>query len=345
MNNSGNLTSALTRTAITSLWALNNLTRRREVVFLTGSPRSGTTWMLEGFEQALYCRRNWEPVNMHFVSRALTESNPLLVHARPDGATIAADGDLRRLVSDALAGRVPLDPKLGVPPGDEGHLAKAARVARARPVVVKFVQMQRAVPWLAQVSEIRGCVLLRNPLAVVASQIRHPKSSGVGIDPNWTEEIITAAHPIVNPADRQHPIVDRLLGRSLSVVERLAVTACLDLLAAIGDAESRQRFTYVLYEHLVVTPDGFADVIRRLDLSTQPSAPAVAPDAPSFMAGSGANVRKGSDPRVNWAGRMSTQQVDEVLAVMAAFGIDFYGSGPEPDVGALGRWQFANLVG
>lgn len=344
MNDSGSLRPALTRAGVTLLWQLNALTQRPEVVFLTGSPRSGTTWVLEGFERALFCRRNWEPVSTHFVARAHEEGNPLLVHARPDGAEIAADGDLHLLVGDALAGRVPRDPRLGIPPGDEGRLAKAARVTRARPVVVKFVQMQRAVPWLAQQPDIRGCVLLRNPLAVVASQIRHATSSGSGLDPNWTEEIITRAHPILNPADRQHPVVQRFLEGPLSVVERLAVTACLDLLAAIDDATARQRFTYVLYEHLVVAPESFADVIRRLDLVTQPTAPAVAPDAPSFMAGSGANVRKGRDPRINWEGRMSTEQVDEVLAVMAAFGIDYYGSGPEPDVEALGRRQFANLV-
>lgn len=344
MNKSGSVWFALTRTAITSLWTLNNLTQRTEVFCLTGSPRSGTTWMLEGFERALYCRRNWEPVNTHFMSRAIEQGNPLLVHARPDGATIEAEGDLRRVVSDALAGRVPADPRLGVPPHDESRLAKAARVARARLVVVKFVQMQRAVPWLAQLSQIRGCVLLRNPLAVVASQIRHAKSSGAGIDPNWTAEIITAAHPILNPADRQHPVVGELLSRSLSVVERLAITACLDLLAAIGDAASRRRFTYVLYEHLVVAPESFADVIGRLNMSARPTAPAIAPNAPSFMAGLDANVRAGRDPRVNWGGRLSTQQVDEVLAVMEAFGIDFYGAKPEPDVGALGRRQFANLI-
>jgi hypothetical protein len=344
INDAGSPRPALTRAAVSLLWHLNALTQRPEVVFLTGSPRSGTTWVLESFERALYCRRNWEPVSTHFVARALERGDPLLVHARPDNATLAADSDLRWLVSDAIAGRVPRDPRLGVPPSDEGRLAKAARVARARPVIVKFVQMQRAVPWLAQQPDIRGCVLLRNPLAVVASQIRHATSSGAGIDPNWTEEIITRVHPILNPADLQHPVVKSFLGRPLSVVERLAVTACLDLLAAIDNATSRQRFVYVLYEHLVLAPEIFADVIRRLDLSTQTIAPAVAPDAPSFMAGSEANVRKGRDPRVNWERRMSPQQIEEVLAIMAAFGIEFYGLGPEPGIEALGRRQFASLV-
>lgn len=308
--------------------------RRRPPVYVSGAPRSGTTWLLETLEDLLPARRHWEPI------RGLQESlRP--AHARYGGISpaFATDDDLpllRRFLIDALADTPPAAPHRMHAP-KLGRLGSLVRLATAEVSILKFTEAQRLLPWIVRTCPNPGVVLLRNPLAVVASvpgMERWP--AGANAEP------VTLAFDDGTLA--QFPELAEVQGTTVSRIEEVAWWIVLDTLAPLRDGRCRDDLAFVAYEALVrdeglffAVADalGCGDLIRRRSVPRRPSDTTIADS----------NVVRGGDPTQSWRHRLQPWEIATVARVMARLGIDFYDSDGGYHPHALARRGLARHLG
>lgn len=291
------------------MWPRRRDGRELPVVFIAGTPRSGTSWLLETVERMTKVRRHWEPLKVWLDQRGEATNGP-------DGSRPLLGGD----DEGGEVGRFLLNLLEGAPPQtlwqmiDEwaGLLSSIGRARRADATVVKFTVAQRCLPWISRHSPARGLVVLRHPLSLASSMYRNA-------------EVQDAPQPW--RADdgllRRLPVLARYHGRSLDRLSRLALSACIDL-SCSTDIGSEGRVMIAPYEWLV----GDAEITGRaiahlgLELTAQLSTAELA--QPSMTTKAYSNINVGGDPRDNWKRVLTADQIHAVLTIMADLGIDYY---------------------
>ena len=158
--------------------------------------------------------------------------------------------------------------------------------------------------------------------------------------------MIRVVHPIVSREDCQHfPFLRSLTRSELSEAERLAITACLDLVAALSSASYCTRYIYVFYEDLVEDPCGFDRVLEYICPASTHHFAQDETSAPSSTTGYGSNVLlEHADPRLSWRSRLSTDQTEQILTIMERFGIGFYSTAPSVATDTLGKYNSENIL-
>lgn len=278
-----------------------------------GSPRSGTTWLMN----VLCCLPGaapiFEPLNRRQdrrLARILDDEFP----------RIAPDEDrpaLEALLRDVYRGH---------------HLtrwssayASVPALLRADRFVVKLIRAMRAAGWLCtRFPQNRGVLLLRHPCAVVSSMLRSP-----GIWNDWRPEEIRL--PIRQTLG---PEADRVLARLASRAELLAAAWCADALAALRETSARQVLV-VTYEDLVREPeDTLGRIFGHLE-EPVPEAALAALRRASATANPEAAIRRGGDPLRSWRSALAAREIDAILGVTYDLGIRVYDDSGMPDGAAL----------
>lgn len=284
----------------------------RTVVVL-GSPRSGTTWLMNILCQLPGSAPIFEPLNRRQDRRLaaiLADEFPRLA---PDASLPA----LAELLREVYAGR---------------HLtrwssayATLPSLLRADRFVVKLIRAMRAAGWLcAQFPKNRVVLVIRHPCAVVDSLRR-----SLGIWNDWSREQITR-----EVARTLGPAAGAVLSRLASRDELLAAWWCAEQLAALRETPRRQVLA-VSYEELVRRPEELLPrVFAHLGETLPPEALAEARRA-SETANPEAAIRRGTDPLESWRRRLSHHEIAAILGVTQALGIRFYDDAPMPDLVAL----------
>ena len=220
-------------------------------------------------------------------------------------------------------------------------ISNLKRILVARNSIIKFVFAQRALSWIANNSDTKGCVIIRHPASVVASQISHPfrVDGNYQQHPEWTLEVIESTHPIYTDKDLLlFPGLKSVLQLELSPAGRLAVTACLDLLHSIGNAKVREKFAFVTYESLKDSPQNFVELARYLDLpvKTQPNLKMLRARSRTTSEYS-TNVPKGLE-------RLSPQDIDQIQQIMDELNINLYNKDMTVNHDSILQLQFSKLI-
>ncbi|MDP1986323.1 hypothetical protein [Phenylobacterium sp.] len=298
--------------------------------------------MLEHMTDA---RRHWEPINYYLYDLDYDRVDDAMGWMRPNSEHLDGGGPMAAEIRRVLAGGAPRRPVMARV-RSLGSRRSLQRIASAPATLIKFVFLQRALDWVARETVNEGVVLLRNPLAVVASQLNHPfTQEGVAKQhPQWTDEVIAKAHPIVSPADLSTwPHLANLLKRELSREERIAVTACLDIAVPLASEHARSRFAFASYEGLVASPESFGRLAASVGLKVR-RLPRDVVDKPSRTTAGDSNVLSERDPRLSWKSRLSEEATDQVLAIMRGFDLHMYSTSPDIDLSALKSFGLRRLI-
>lgn len=269
-------------------------------VLLTGSPRSGTTWM----GQVLSASREHclIPEPLHLKMPGLREAGfSWRVYVDPDsewpeGAAVFEDLFRGKGITVKLLYR------------------NGRKVASCRGLVIKAVRANRLLPWLARRFALQGMILLiRHPCAVVSSQMAHAQ---MGL---WDR---------VQDFDREY--LERRLPHLLPFAARLkteeefrALTWSLDQHAPLAASDSA-GWTRVSYEVLVA--EGGAELRRlcsALGMRVSPEAVTMlAENSWQAQGFSADHTRASVEERLGvWKRRLDGDQVARILAVVEACGI------------------------
>lgn len=143
--------------------------REHETILLTGSPRSGTTWV--GSLLSAEPERAMITEPLHLGLRGARDAGfDWRTHRHPGDAWSEGERLLRRLFQGRGFGRAVL--------GDNDW----ATLIRYRKLLVKSVRATRLLPWIATHFRLGGIVyLVRHPCAVVASQMANPAFPSYGV--------------------------------------------------------------------------------------------------------------------------------------------------------------------
>lgn len=283
-----------------------------DTVVVAGSPRSGTTWVADSLAQVSHRALINEPLFIRRIPRA----RKVLGSWRPYVPRNTDDAPLTAFMTDVLTGQV------GALNLQGDRLRVLPRELPRRKLVVKFVRANRMLGWLDESFQVRMIVfLLRHPCAVVSSQMEMGRAEGSA----W------AAKAAPSP-ERLHAAIggtlpDELVSRYETAISQvrsgagvLASTWAWDNLLPLL-LEQPSRWRVLPYESMVNDPGQSMMNIAAAVGETFDDLAVRSLPSPASLGKFSANL--------------SVEEVDEILAVVHAFGFDFYSDSPLPDMTRL----------
>lgn len=290
-------------------------------VAITGAPRSGTTWLLEMIERATGARRIWEP--FYIKPSSSSRASNFGLGWRPYLSPDSSEGQLQAFLGEIFSGKADsLGAELGL--SAHGRIRFAARMMLASATVVKFVRLQRLLPWMTRRFNVPVVLLVRHPLAVVASQINHPA---------WKDgapEHPILCHEIRNNYPELSPFVDQLD----TLEERLAATWAFDYFIPFSYYEQLDGVMIVTYTDMVDSAKTVLEaVLEFLGLLDNPAVRRGVLEEPSATTRDDSNVAMGENPLATWRERLDRAKVDRIQRVADRFGLNPYDEDFRP------RWE------
>lgn len=289
-------------------------------IVVSGSPRSGTTWLAELFTSAPGAEILWEPLHLR--------NQPDLKRLGFNWRTIIRPErnwpEAKKVFNDILTGRR-LNWHTASVCGIKGALGRKFWI-------VKFVRANGLLEWMADTFPIKTpCVIIRHPCAVVSSQM-HRRT----LHKTVTEKVALAklrsgdSDGVTSKFLELYPKFAPVLERVKTWEELLASSWCMDTYHIVSVSKN-PPWVLVPYEKLVTSGEPVLksllsfyglpqskDLIRNL---VRPSSTVVG----------GSNVAKGVNPLIGWRSKLDKAQVKRILSVVRDFGFNFYNHKSEPD--------------
>ena len=292
--------------------------RLEDTFFLTGTPRSGTTWIYEIFSALLNSSFGiWEPINPRNYRILKRFDEPLRPYLNPADQ----DKSLYDFFEALLKGQLYQTSTM-----EDFNLKRFFQIAGSSdPLIIKSVRGNRMLPWLLENFKLNNtCLLLRHPCAVISSQLTHGSWEYVKHPKNLK-------HPkIVNEMLDELPGVRKILRTELQPEEKLAITWGFDYYIPLKYMHSSNQFLF--YEH----------VVRNGRQTLIPFCESLGVDYKNVHFDSLLNKRSMTakkdehgitkDPLSKWKTRLSEEQTERILNVVRSFGLGFYDIQAEPDM-------------
>jgi len=302
----------------------------KDTIVVAGSPRSGTTWLLELLRT---------PPGRKALSEPLMYEEARHEHGFSWRTYLEPDAEAptqRAYLQTILTGQ------LGISPAwyfeADSRPAQLVEHATRDRLVVKFCRLNRMLHWFCRQFDVRGPVfIVRHPCAVVASMLRHEAWDDEDMRGRSQSEHALHGDTLPDPLrDVFGPVLDRIETR----VEVLATMWCLDhYVPLVHHATDTYPWVLVPYERMVtqgreelrrVTEalgvDMTADMRNRLDEPSNSVKDQLHQEAERQLS--------------KWRRRLSDRQVGEVLSIVREVGLDAaYSRDLEPNYDWLNKRQ------
>jgi hypothetical protein len=203
-------------------------------------------------------------------------------------------------------------------------------------LVVKFVRFNRLLPWVVKRFQLRNIILIiRHPCAVISSQL---KTGFCGYHPDYPPytDIFPKRKNIIEEAseiDGLNPRMINKLKKIKSQEEILAASWCLDNYVPLSCSKP-YPWVVLSYENFI--RDGEKEII---DLFNEIGEKNISLSAfrhlkiPSRLIQKDEyNIVTDVDKQLSkWKKSLSDKQIERILDIVNAFGLDFYSENLEPD--------------
>jgi len=277
---------------------------------ITGAPRAGTTWLAELVNTIPGSSILFEPLHLGHVPEARKagfkwETIVERGSSWPEGEKFLREVFLGRVRNSWTMSHVSLK-----------------QAYRTKLWIVKFVRANMMLDWLAHTFPIRPpALIIRHPCASIASYLQK----------GW-------ARPVGPPSDHEffriHPHLRGVCDGLETVEEFIAVAWCMEYYMALL-VPPPLPFHLVCYERLVRSGvEELSKLFAAWDLPL-PEEAKKRLYKPSMTTAAFSQVSKGKDPLAGWQRYFGPEQSQRILAVVKAFGLDFYNENPEPDYDRL----------
>jgi hypothetical protein len=273
-----------------------------ESIVVSGTPRSGTSWTAEVIAGATKRPTIWEPLNPHKLPEWRERHGLTFRPYRP------ADADDPAFVRDLgrLLGGTDLRPSFV-----KTDMPTMGAFLTHKRVVVKLITGNLLLPFLVRNFPTTSFLaLLRDPFAVVASQLRHKG--------NWKTAtgIAKAYEPFLDDRREFRP---RLEPRTTEEV--LATHWCIEHAYLERELVEGSTVQIVRYENLYRNPkEGFPAMFRHFGEEW-------GPDSERFLQREDSvakSVDPGADLATHYRSFLSDEQVQRIAAVLDTYGWPFY---------------------
>ena len=279
-------------------------TRNKNPFLISGSPRSGTTWLAEIIVASERSRLIWEPLqdgNPTIATYPFKSKRPFLSKIKSEYNEF--DPFFKKLLDGRNLNSHTL--RLKVNPN---NLYKAFTNSR---LLIKFVRGNGVVSYLQNRFNLpKPVVILRHPCAVVASQLR------MGV---WD------THPHVDPdLIKEYPKFNFLLKEIESLEERLALTWAGDVLSALYNSDNLQ---IVFYEDLVLNgEEELKKIFREWGYSSVPSGSLKKLNLQSSTSKTWSSKEDGIKKIQAWSKFLNEEKQERIFTILKKLDIQLYNS-------------------
>jgi len=304
-----------------------------DTILLAGSPRSGTTWLMELLETMPSYRPLFEPLNPNwfpesfkigFQSRTYLPTNS----DWPDG-----EDYLRRTFTGGVF-------SLQSRYSSMSDLKAFIQSMGANKLIIKYVRLNRLLPWVAKRFQLKKTFfIIRHPCAVVCSQLKTGFTAYHSITPPYID-IIPNLETILDELSKinglDHDLLDKL--RIIRTPEEILATIwCLDNYVPLSTSRP-YPWTTIIYEKLV--KDGEKEISRifgEIGENDIPKSAIANLKIPSRLTQKSElkAIRYADEQLSKWKKYLSKKQIDRILGIVSDFGLDFYTNDVEPDYSRL----------
>ncbi|MBE2199755.1 MAG: sulfotransferase [Anaerolinea sp.] len=275
-------------------------------ILVAGAARSGTTWLAEIIASQIPCRIMFEPFHPYKV-KAFSAFD-YFHYQRPstDNAQLYAYCDA------VFRGRI-----------RHPWIDREAATLRPDYRLIKEIRANLFLKWIQQrFPQPPLLFILRHPCAVVLSRLQLQWATDSDIDsflrqPNLMEDFLSDKMDIITQAS--------------SDAAKHALIWCISNIVPLqqfapGDLQ------IVLYEQLVAQPDTIIpSIFQKIGITDYQDSVYQAAQKPSATSKKHSAVVTGNDQLAQWQNKLSATQIDDVLTVVAAFGLDaIYDDSPRP---------------
>ena len=296
----------------------------KDTVLLAGSPRSGTTWLMELFESLPEYTYLFEPLQPQWFPNAVNAGFQGRMYVPKEKNWDEGQKYLEKIFSGKLVSRLP--------PYD--NINSIMHRLLYKKLIVKSVRITRILPWLLHHIKIRDAFfIVRHPCAVVSSQIKTGFTGYSHIIPPFNNRNPTI-NEIVSEAKKIDFIHDKTLNKlkKLNKIEEvLAVTWCIDNMIPLN--EKKPKWSTIFYEKLVLEGEAeLKSLFNRIGEENAYKTAVTKLKEPSVVTyGNDRKLIKSTDMQLSkWKKSLSEKQIDRILNVLSIFDFNLYSEEIEP---------------
>lgn len=284
---------------------INPDTALSKSILVTGAARSGTTWLGDLIAAQLPSRIMFEPFNPHLVKEY--RQFQYFQYMRPEEENQALYDYSRSIFTGEIRNRW-IDHK------NEQFLPRYR--------VIKEIRANLILKWLqTRFPEVPILFLIRHPCAVVLSRMELQWATDSDIDPFLAQRNLVEDH-----LSQYHELIQN----ATSDEEKHAIIWCVSNLVPLRQFEHNE-LNLIYYENLCVHADReLPRVFEMIGQQYQPSARQRI-DRPSMTTREASAIVRGTDKITRWQNILNASQVDRILGVVRAFGLNhLYGESSLP---------------
>lgn len=317
----------------------------KDTIILTGSPRSGTTLLMEILGVIPRYTSLFEPLNPVY----FPESTKVGFQSRTyyPFKTDWSEGEkyLRKIFSGDL-----MYDSSWLQKGDYSKQnfnsiifsyidqlkpEKLMHQLLGKKLIIKFVRLNRLLPWVAERFQLRSMILvIRHPCSVIASRFKPGLQLPAGLSPNIKP--FPTPKEIFNEALKIEGLDINLLNKLKKIKtldEILAASWCLDTYVPLSYPKP-YPWIVVTYEKLV--KEGKKEIhriFREIGEKKVPGSAFRLLKIPSRVTQKNDQqiVSKTNEQLSKWKKTLSEKQIERIINIVSAFGLDFYTEDIEPD--------------
>ena len=304
----------------------------KDTIVIAGTPRSGTTWLMEVLTAIPGYTYLYEPINPIWFPKIRGVGFKSRTYLPPN--TDWPEG--KEYLEKTFTGRV-----FSLIPPIKFKAEPIMHRLLGNKLIVKFVRINRLLPWIVKRFDLRSIIfIIRHPCAVVASQLKTGFYGYFSDYPPYHKTSPTLEN-LINEAAKIDFLDKEVYNRLKNIKtqeEMLTAIWCLDNYIPLSLPKPYPWIT-IAYEKLVKEEKN--EVIRLFNNIGEKNIPQSVIrrlKEPSMLTlGSDRNLISDADKQLSkWKKMLSEKQVKRILNIVNNFGLDFYNEDIEPDYDKIG---------
>lgn len=320
--------------------SLNNLIFKnkkiemKDTILIVGSPRSGTTWLMDIISNIPGYTYLFEPLNPIWFPESYEVGFRSRTYLKPESNWQEGENYLEKIFTGNIA-NLPIkdNPIFDLLYGFS--FKNLIDHFYANKLIVKSINMNRMLPWIAKFFRLKAILfIIRHPCASIASQLNsglygYRSSAPPFYDvPPKIDDILQESSEI-KYLDKN---IQNLLGDIKTKEEVLAASWCLDNYIPLLQSKP-YPWTTIFYEKLVVDGENeIKRIFKNLDIKNIPNSAFNQLKKPSIVTLKEDEkfIKKPNEQVSKWKKYLSEKEIQKILKIVSYFNLDFYSSAIEP---------------
>jgi len=309
----------------------SNNVKIENTIIISGSPRSGTTWLMEILGTLPRDKTIFEPLHMKF----FPEVKELGLSPRQYLEPPREYPKIRDYLERTFKGEI-----ISNHPHYRLEFLEVCNRLIYTGVIAKFVRANRMSPWIAEHFNLKKIyVLVRHPCATIASQMKY-KIYGYFTQPNFPPKKLIIQEALDIPDVDENPWLVNKIKSINSYEELLALVWALDTYIPLKYSQ-KYSFSFVFYEDVITNPEKTVKWIFGELRENIPREAYKKLEIPSMLA---FDFQKEQEKQLSkWKAYLSERQVKNILKIIKWFDLDFYNESPYPDYDVLKIWKRSKI--